>query len=145
MHDASDSVKLFICLSLDPIKTLTEPEQFSQGSVVDRNTMSERQNRSQKRTRIRKRPVSFGNPALGTYPGNVYTFQRERHDAKRPLFEGAADVRRLVAMVDVPAEQVPEGILNGFERRSFLSDDFGRRSVSSDVFGRRSVLSDLAR
>ena len=58
-----------------------------------------RQNRSQERTRIRKRPVSFGNPALGTYYGNVYTLQRERHGAERPLIEGAADVRRLVAMV----------------------------------------------
>jgi BRCA1-associated protein len=74
--------------------------------------MSGRQ-RQPSRSRIRKRPVSFGNPALGTYHGTVYTAEGgslNRND--RPLVEGAVEVMRLVAMVDVPPEQVPEGILN---------------------------------
>lgn len=67
--------------------------------------------------RIRKRPVSFGNPALGTYHGFVYTEERLNSsppplDHQRPLIEGAMEVRRLVAVLDVPPEQVPEGILN---------------------------------
>lgn len=63
--------------------------------------------------RIRKRPVSFGNPALGTYNGAVYTWEGSlTNDEKRPLIEGAWSVDRLVAMVGVPPEQVPEGILN---------------------------------
>ena len=49
--------------------------------------------------RVRPRPVSFGNPALGTYNGVVFLGK-----------EG--NEKRLVAMVDVPPEQVPEGILN---------------------------------
>jgi BRCA1-associated protein len=61
-------------------------------------------------SRIRKRPVSFGNPALGTYHGTVYTSEGE--DLQHPLVEEAMEVHRLVAMVDVPPEQVPEGILN---------------------------------
>lgn len=69
-------------------------------------------------SRIRKRPVSFGNPALGTYKGFVYTLEGgddSDHDQNkniRPLVEGAEAVERMVAMVDVPPEQVPEGILN---------------------------------
>jgi BRCA1-associated protein len=69
-------------------------------------------------SRIRKRPVSFGNPALGTYHGTVFTAeggtlgQGQRNERPRPLVEGAVAVERLVAMVDVPPEQVPEGILN---------------------------------
>lgn len=79
--------------------------------------------------RIRKRPVSFGNPALGTYHGCVYTLENEstkgqleshvkagasnqQPRSEYPLVEGAVSVRKLVAMVDVPPEQVPEGILN---------------------------------
>jgi BRCA1-associated protein len=63
-------------------------------------------------SRIRKRPVSFGNPALGTYHGTVYTTEGGNLQHDRPLVEGAVEVERLVAMVDVPPEQVPEGILN---------------------------------
>jgi BRCA1-associated protein len=69
--------------------------------------------------RIRKRPVSFGNPALACYHGYVYTLEHQQQQQigpgdlrKRPLMEGAADATRMVAMVDVPPEQVPEGILN---------------------------------
>jgi BRCA1-associated protein len=68
------------------------------------------QHQQQRSTRIRKRPVSFGNPALGTYKGNVYTLDELM--APKPLVEGAEAVERMVAMVDVPPEQVPEGVLN---------------------------------
>ena len=69
---------------------------------------------------IRKRPVSFGNPALGVYHGNVYTLEEAQQQqqvstmttTERPLIEGAHSTQRLVCMVDVPPEQVPEGILN---------------------------------
>jgi BRCA1-associated protein len=85
------------------------------------------------RVRIRPRPVSFGNPALGTYKGYVYTEQRiqKQHQllssrnsnkndattsflshATKPIIEGAIIAERLVAMVNVPPEQVPEGVLN---------------------------------
>jgi BRCA1-associated protein len=47
----------------------------------------------------RVQPVTFGNPALGTYHGVV-------------VLGPAGNARRLVAMTDVPPEQVPEGILN---------------------------------
>ena len=79
--------------------------------------MSGRQERPA-HSRIRKRKVTFGNPALGTYHGTVYTAeggnlgQGQQPDRPRPLVEGAIAVERLVAMVDVPPEQVPEGILN---------------------------------
>lgn len=76
--------------------------------------------------RIRKRPVSFGNPALGTYEGFVYTLEDiEEEDGHisdtEQTIEGvfvpspptsARPVERMVAMVDVSPEQVPEGILN---------------------------------
>lgn len=64
---------------------------------------------------VRKRPVSFGNPALGTYHGCLYTLDVAGEDycpTNRPLIEGAESVERIVAMVDVPPDQVPEGILN---------------------------------
>ena len=63
-------------------------------------------------SRIRKHPVTFGNPALGTYKGNVYTLDDSNDVSNRPLVEGAEAVERMVAMVDVPPDQVPEGILN---------------------------------
>ena len=62
-------------------------------------------------SRIRKRPVSFGNPALGTYKGNVFTLE-DNNLSNMPLVEGAETVEQMVAMVDVPPEQVPEGILH---------------------------------
>jgi BRCA1-associated protein len=83
-------------------------------------------------SRIRKRPVSFGNPALGTYQGFVYTLHDETHEDIRSdytLFDNdetnqgqdgfvtvlpksAQPVERMIAMVNVSPEQVPEGILN---------------------------------
>lgn len=53
-------------------------------------------------TRIRKRPVSFGNPALGTYHGVVCT------TSSVP----SSTVTNTVAMLHVPPHQVPEGMLN---------------------------------
>jgi len=121
---------------------------------------------SQPRTNslIRKRPVSFGNPVLGTYRGCIYTLDVIGDDYSPLLFQTASTssststttstsllfhhqngssgngsgvgsnrnsngtdndddddddddddvevVERVVAMVDVPPEQVPEGILN---------------------------------
>eukprot|EP00980_Cylindrotheca_fusiformis_P006251 scaffold1338_cov121-Cylindrotheca_fusiformis.AAC.1 len=65
-------------------------------------------------SRIRKRPVLFGNPALGTYEGDVMTLEPSTvADSVSPLNEeGAEVVESMVAMVDVPPDQVPEGILN---------------------------------
>ena len=55
---------------------------------------------NQHHIRVRPRPVSFGNPALGTYHGVVFLGDEQQQRL------------RLVAMLDVPPEQVPEGILN---------------------------------
>ena len=74
-------------------------------------------------SRFRKRPVSFGNPSLGTYQGivyttttdtdNVHTYSPQQQQQQQvPIIEGASPVERLVAMVHVPPEQVPEGVLN---------------------------------
>jgi BRCA1-associated protein len=63
-------------------------------------------------SRVRKRPVSFGNPALGTYKGNVYTIDSNRLPQPPQIIEDAEPVENMVAMVDVPPEQVPEGVLN---------------------------------
>ena len=90
-------------------------------------------------SRLRKRPVSFGNPALGTYQGFVYTieasppsegegrldgstYQLDNHHLGgehcsletlgTSLPKSAQRVERMIAMVDVPPDQVPEGILN---------------------------------
>jgi len=64
--------------------------------------------------RIRKRPVTFGNPALGTYEGVVYTTTSTLSSSNNNF--SSTDVTtimdHLVAMVDVPPEQVPDGILN---------------------------------
>ena len=79
--------------------------------------------------RVRKRPVSFGNPALGTYKGFVYTIddkdtnnsntnfaaaapKQEQKSLPQTVVEDAELVENMVAMVDVPPEQVPEGVLN---------------------------------
>lgn len=60
--------------------------------------------------RVRPRPVSFGNPALGTYGGCVYTL--EGSESLPTIPEGATVVDKVVAMCAVPPEQVPEGVLN---------------------------------
>jgi BRCA1-associated protein len=66
---------------------------------------------------IRKRPVSFG--ISRNYHGNIYTIPGDDSDCdgesveedSKPL--SLLDVnRRIVAMIDVPPEHVPEGILN---------------------------------
>jgi RING-H2 zinc finger domain/Zn-finger in ubiquitin-hydrolases and other protein len=96
---------------------------------------------------IRRRPVSFGNPALGTYHGFVYTLEGEaaptvddvdnvdsttisshcddprhhRWQRQLPVVEDATQAHCLVAVVNVPPEQIPEGILNlSRPHRSFL-------------------------
>ena len=91
---------------------------------------------------IRPRAVSFGNPALGTYHGYVYTIERRSDTVQneddtnqsdslfqllksphRPLMEGNDDdnenddddvveVRNMAVMVQVPPNQVPDGILH---------------------------------
>lgn len=76
---------------------------------------------------LRTRPVSFGNPALGTYRGNVYTIPNgivppassrslsstpSPARSQPPLVEDAESVERMVAIIDVPPEHVPEGILS---------------------------------
>lgn len=68
-------------------------------------------------SRIRKRPVSFGNPALGTYEGYVYTRQTDDdastiENGASTLPESAQPVQRMVAMINVSPDQVPEGILS---------------------------------
>ena len=65
---------------------------------------------SSSRGRIRPRPVSFGNPALGTYGGCVYTL--EGNESLPTIPETATSVEKVVAMTDVQPEQVPEGVLN---------------------------------
>lgn len=55
-------------------------------------------------------PVSFGNPALGVYHGTVYT--RQHDDDVESSSSSKNHHPRLVAMTDVPPEQVPEGVLN---------------------------------
>jgi len=62
--------------------------------------------------RVRPRPVSFGNPALGTYGGCVYTMEEDESCPLPTLPAGATSIHKVVAMSDVPPEQVPEGILN---------------------------------
>jgi DNA-cytosine methyltransferase len=63
-----------------------------------------------------KRKVSFGNPALGTYGGYVYTLPSLASQTvvrkRPPLVEGAEAVDRMCAFIDVPPEHVPEGILD---------------------------------
>ncbi|KAG7369230.1 zinc finger type UBF domain containing protein [Nitzschia inconspicua] len=74
------------------------------------------------------RRVSFGNPALGTYNGVVYTVSNGDPNKAasdddddddipgqcggKPLIEGAEAVSKMVAMVNVPPEHVPESLLN---------------------------------
>lgn len=79
---------------------------------------------SRRNSLVRQRPVSFGNPALGTYQGFVYTLEGYTGSpttTSRPVVEDGIETRCLVAMVDVPPKQVPEGILNlARSHRSFI-------------------------
>ena len=56
--------------------------------------------------------MSFGNPALGTYGGCVFTLEEDESCPVAPTPAGTTAVEKVVAMTDVPPEQVPEGILN---------------------------------
>ncbi|GKY93503.1 hypothetical protein MPSEU_000317700 [Mayamaea pseudoterrestris] len=60
---------------------------------------------------IRKRPVSFGNPRTATYHGNVFTTYNGAKTLP-PIVQKCSYVQNMVAMVHVPPEQVPEGVLN---------------------------------
>ena len=86
--------------------------------------------------RIRKRPVSFGNPALGTYHGTVFTVEDYCHDdyisINNPIIPDTIPTHHMVCMVDVPPEQVPEGILNlARSHRPFL--DHVRIVIAQDA------------
>lgn len=64
-------------------------------------------------SRIRRRPVTFGNPALGTYEGVVFTLEdlEEVQELMLPL-SAETSLDTVAAMVNVPPEQVPEGVLH---------------------------------
>jgi BRCA1-associated protein len=64
-------------------------------------------------SRIRRRPVIFGNPALGTYEGVIFTLE-EREDIQGLMLPSSSEtsVDTVAAMVNVPPEQVPEGVLH---------------------------------
>jgi BRCA1-associated protein len=85
--------------------------------------------------RIRKRPVSFGNPALGTYHGTVFTVEDCQDDyisINKPIIPDTIPTQHMVCMVDVPPEQVPEGILNlARSHRPFL--DHVRIVIAQDA------------
>mmetsp|Transcript_507 Transcript_507/g.1115 ORF Transcript_507/g.1115 Transcript_507/m.1115 type:complete len:635 (-) Transcript_507:1293-3197(-) len=80
---------------------------------MDHNTDSalDRENGS-RRSLIRKRPVSFG--ISRNYHGNVYTVpaNESNNDGDSTLQSSLEAHRRIVAMIGVPPEHVPEGILN---------------------------------
>lgn len=59
---------------------------------------------------IRRRQVSFGNPALGTYRQTVYTIEESDKKSCGACLEESH--LPMVAMLDVPPEQIPEGILS---------------------------------
>lgn len=62
---------------------------------------------------IRRRPVTFGNPALGTFSGAVHTQEGSSSGSVDHLPKAATTpVQHCVALVQVPPAQVPEGILN---------------------------------
>ncbi|KAL3941587.1 MAG: hypothetical protein SGBAC_004089 [Bacillariaceae sp.] len=73
-------------------------------------------------SKIRKRPILFGNPALGTYGGDVYTLEKETKLLQEFSAESLEEYKQqqneecnvdsMLALVEVPPDQVPEGILN---------------------------------
>ena len=72
-------------------------------------------------SRIRRRPVTFGNPALGTYEGVVFTLEDLRNEAFDDLLlpvdiassaGSSPSMDCVAAMIHVPPEQVPEGVLH---------------------------------
>jgi BRCA1-associated protein len=102
-------------LQPDPTRNKSHKRFKKKGGAKKKTSTSQPQPIPRK-SLIRKRPVTFGNPALGTYHGCLYTLdvigKDFSHGSQRPIIEGAESVERVVAMVDVPPEQVPEGILN---------------------------------
>jgi len=125
------------------------PHEIFMSTRIVRPRSGSRGRRSGSTVVVRERPVTFGNPSLGTYEGSVYTLERRRRrrndnnstdddatdtddsddggggdngEIRRPdvIVEGATAVQgnngngdsNLVAMVRVPPEQVPEGVLN---------------------------------
>ncbi|KAL3908429.1 MAG: hypothetical protein SGILL_008483 [Bacillariaceae sp.] len=63
--------------------------------------------------KISKRRVSFGNPALGTYKGSVHTIPQHASNTNfQPLVEGAQATQKMVAMIGVPPEHVPESLMD---------------------------------
>ena len=73
---------------------------------------SEEKSNEKRRSLIRKRPVSFG--ISRNYHGNVYTISKDEQSVgEKAAIQSAPEVnRRIVAMIDVPPEHVPEGFLN---------------------------------
>ena len=69
-------------------------------------------NKGSKRSLVRQRPVSFG--VSRNYNGNVYTIagDESKSDLDSPLRSSLDEHRRIVAMIGVPPEHVPEGVLN---------------------------------
>jgi len=83
---------------------------------------------SEKRNRIRKRPVHFGNPAFATYTGYVFTLPDENDDDNEIYnrennyidydfhydknHNQSKFCENVVAIVGVPPEQVPEDLWN---------------------------------
>ncbi|CAJ1945528.1 unnamed protein product [Cylindrotheca closterium] len=74
-------------------------------------------------SKLRRRPILFGNPALGTYGGDVYTLEKETksqqeisaeslEEFKQQQQNEGCNVDSMVALVEVPPDQVTEGILN---------------------------------
>ena len=55
----------------------------------------------------RRRKISYGNPSLGTYDGFVVTSDVDDSETSEDNFRGC-----VVAMLHVPPEQVPEGVMN---------------------------------
>jgi len=82
----------------------------------DKDDARDRENGSSKkagrRSLVRKRPVSFG--ISRNYHGNVYTVPGTENeiDDDSTLQSSLEVHRRIVAMIGVPPEHVPEGILN---------------------------------
>lgn len=69
----------------------------------------------------RRLDVRFGNPALGTYDGTVFiqTTNKELYNESSSNLTGYEN--KLAAMINVPPEQVPEGVLNLVRsHRSFI-------------------------
>jgi BRCA1-associated protein len=87
--------------------------------MLTTNTLQVFSSTIQKHSRIRRRPVTFGNPALGTYEGVVFTLEDLRNETLEDLMlppdigSSSSSSRDCVAaMIHVPPEQVPEGVLH---------------------------------